>query len=148
MSLFDQRPREPDAGAMPGDPAFGYLDRSGRPEAARVRAFLEDAFERYPTECQKALAARLRDEAEHLSAFFELLVHEWCLCVGIRILAVEAQVRNGRAPDFLAECADGLRFHLECVVARGLPDAAVKTAQRRALVLRALEGIGGTRFPA
>ena len=32
MSLFDQRPRHPDQGAMPDDPAYAYLNRSGRPE--------------------------------------------------------------------------------------------------------------------
>jgi hypothetical protein len=107
MSLFDRRPRQLDAGAMPDDLAYSYLDSSGRPEAARVRAFLEDAFERYPAERRGALAARVRDEAGHLPALFELLVHEWCIRVGIRILDVEAEVRGGRAPDFLAESPAG-----------------------------------------
>ena len=40
----------------------------------------------------------------------------------------------------------GLRFHLECIVARGMPDAAVAAARRRAAVLRALEETRATRF--
>ncbi|MEN3294293.1 MAG: hypothetical protein V7642_3546, partial [Burkholderiales bacterium] len=47
-----------------GESSFRFLDRSARPQIARVRTFLSEALNRYPAEERDELVARLRSENE------------------------------------------------------------------------------------
>jgi hypothetical protein len=145
--LFDDRTRTLQGGSRPGDLAFAYLDQSARPEAARIRALLNAFVERYPEADRAALIARIRREDSHLDAAFELLVHEWCLRAGMRVLAIEPAVPGtSRRPDFLVESLTGERFYLECAVSRGESNAEAGARTRRDEVMRAIDHVRSPDF--
>lgn len=120
MAVFDDITPDLDGPMAPDETAFGYLSRSTRPEAARVRELIEDWISRYPEQDRPALVARLRlriDDA-HQSAFFELALHELLLATGHVIVAIEPKLEHTTySPDFLVQAPDGSRFYLEAVVA-------------------------------
>ena len=146
MSIFDDRERTRHSGACEGEPPFTYLDTSARPEAIRIRALLNDMASRYPQGARGDLVARIRDNAQHTDAVFELLVHEWCLRAGMRVAAVEPQLEGtANRPDFLIE-APGGRFYLECVVARGESDLDVGARRRVEDVRNALDRVDNPDF--
>ncbi|MDE1150301.1 MAG: hypothetical protein PW843_27445 [Azospirillaceae bacterium] len=89
---------------------------------------------------------RLRTERSYSDAVFELLVHDWCIRVGMRVLEIEPKI-NGtqKRPDFLVE-AGAERFYLECVVSRGISDKEVGPQSLRDQVLRALDNIRSADF--
>jgi hypothetical protein len=145
--LFDDRIRTLKGGSRPGDLAFDYLDRSARPEAARIRALLNAFVERYPEAHRDALIKRIQREASYLDAVFELLVHEWCLRAGMRALAIEPAVPGtSRQPDFLVQAPTGERFYLECAVSRGESDAEAGARSRRDEVMRAIDDVCSPDF--
>jgi hypothetical protein len=147
MTLFDSIHREPDAGARPADRPFEYLNRSGRREAECVRETLETYFERYPAVVRDELRARVRREADFDTAVFELIVHEWCLRVGMTIVAVEPAVPGtDRKPDFLVAVPDGRRFYPEATVARGVSDEEASARRRVADVLDAVSRLDSPNF--
>jgi hypothetical protein len=100
--------------------SFRFLDRSARPEIARVRAFLQEAIRRYPAAERDDVIARLRSENEvHFrSASFEVLLHEGLSRLGF-ILTVHPEPGTGVAkrPDFRVRTVDGIEFFLEAVLA-------------------------------
>ncbi|WP_419256045.1 hypothetical protein ACN2C6_19235 (plasmid) [Caulobacter sp. ErkDOM-YI] len=116
--VFDDIDRDHQGPPTAGETHFSYLNRSGRIEAERVRALVEDWISRYPASDLTALVARLRSsiDAAHYSAFFELTVHELLVQTGHMIVAVEPEVPNSNhRPDFLVEAPNGARFYLEVV---------------------------------
>lgn len=145
--LFDDRTRTLQGGSRPGALAFAYLDHSARPEAARIRALLNAFVERYPEAHRDTMVTRIRREASHLDAVFELLIHEWCLRAGMRVLAIEPAVPGtSRQPDFLVEAPTGERFYLECAVSRGESDAEAGARSRRDEVMRAIDDVRSPDF--
>ena len=46
--LFEPKERTPDRGMPYGLGPFEYLDRSGRPEAGKVRGLIQQMLDRYP----------------------------------------------------------------------------------------------------
>ncbi|MBM1170195.1 hypothetical protein [Microvirga arabica] len=147
MTIFDGGPHDLEGGARAGQPRFDYLNRSARREAVLIRATLEGFIERYPAPLRSELAARIRDEAAHESAVFELLLHEWCLRAGMRVLDVEPAVPGSRRrPDFLVEDAQGVRFYLEAALARGESDQEVGARRRKDDVLAALDRLDSPEF--
>jgi hypothetical protein len=122
MPVFDDRSRELPRGADYVVSHFEYLNSSARVEAAKVRAVVGRMFDRYPAQMQEALRRRLRsvDDNTHLSAFFELALHDLLLRSGCRALAVEPDLGGTpRSPDFLARTPQGERFYLEATLATG-----------------------------
>jgi hypothetical protein len=59
-SLFDDIERFDDAGKPHGEPKFDYLNRSARPEAERVREFMEHCFGHYPADSRADVRGRCR----------------------------------------------------------------------------------------
>lgn len=117
---------------------FDYLDASASPEAGRVRAAVELMFSRYPKHGHRQLRDRLRsrDNISHLSAFFELVVHELIIRSGASILAIEPEIDGtNRSPDFLAQDQHGRRFYVEAALATGQSDqeAAAEKLWRQAV---------------
>lgn len=144
--IFDSRQRTLDGSAREGEPYFAYLDQSSRPEAAAVRALLNEAASRYPEAHRDALVSRIRREKGHLDAIFELLVHELCLRTGMTVLEVEPAVPGTtKRPDYLVR-SGGYEFYLECTVARGESDAEVAALSRRNDVIRAIDSIPSSLF--
>lgn len=148
MPIFDDTKRvdiEP-AGHLVG--GFEYLNASARVEAARVRDVLEDMMTRYPEANRAELTRRIRSRGErlHRSAVFELILHDLLLRHGFHILEIEPELPNGRAPDFLVEAADGIRFYLEATIAWG-EAAADPGADRRMMdALQAIDDVTSPNF--
>ncbi|HVI87292.1 MAG TPA: hypothetical protein VM659_03265 [Dongiaceae bacterium] len=147
MPVFDSGPWEFLGGADHLISHFDYLNSSDRVEAARVRAVVEEMFGRYPAAAQEALRHRLRsiDDNTHLSAFFELTLHDIVLRAGCVVLAVEPDMPgSSRSPDFLVETAEGQRFYLEGTMATGR-SRSEEGAERR--LREALQVIDSVRSP-
>lgn len=147
MSIFDHISR-PDTGVpLPGEGQFAYLNRSGRPEAARVREKVEDWFAGYPETHRDALVARFRStiDDQHHSAFFELFLYRLLLARGCTVLEIEPKLENStKSPDFLVENAQKERFYVEAVQASGLSNQDVAA---RARLNTALSAIDSTPSP-
>ncbi len=118
--LFTDRSREDTKPKSERESSFAFMDRSARPEIARVRALLESALENYPIPEQAELVTRLKsdDETAFRSATFELLLHETLRRLGY-VLTPHPVLENGsqKRPDFLVECPDATSFYLEAVLA-------------------------------
>lgn len=122
MIVFDNIARDIEGPMRPTDTDFGYLNRSNRPEAERVRQLVEQWIARYPESHRPGLVARLRSmiDVAHCSAFFELALHELLIVTGHRLIEIEpALPHTTKSPDFLVEAPDGTRFYLEAVLATG-----------------------------
>lgn len=128
--------------------AFAYLNRSGRPEASRVRRLIEDWLTHYPDHDRDALIARLRStiDDQHRGAFFELFVHELLLVRGHRILEIEPKLSHTpKSPDFLVQAKEGHRLYVECVLATGRSKEEVAAQARLNQALTALDRISSPR---
>ncbi|RYH70962.1 MAG: hypothetical protein EON54_00880 [Alcaligenaceae bacterium] len=118
--LFSNVDRTDTAPKRGGEPSYQFLDRSARPEIAKVRAFLLAALHNYPEAERVEVVARIKSEKEvHFrSATFEILLHEALVRLGYQ-LAPHPNPGTGVAtrPDFLVTDADGREFFLEAVLA-------------------------------
>ena len=99
---FDSRPTEPPQHRRS---EFEYLNETGIPQGAPIRALLEEAFANFSGD-QTDLRSRFRskDNAMHVAAAFELVLHEVMLRQGLKPTSPE--VAGGR-PDLRVTCADG-----------------------------------------
>jgi hypothetical protein len=140
--VFDDIPRPDIDWSDQHEAAFAYLNRSGRPEAARVRQLVEDWLARYPADGRDAQVARLRStiDDQHRAAFFELFVHELLLTRGHRIMEIEPKLpHTPKSPDFLVQAKEGHRCYLECIVATGRSQQEVAAQARLNQALTALD---------
>ena len=140
--VFDDIPRPDIDWPDQHEAAFAYLNRSGRPEAARVRQLVEDWLARYPADGRDAQVARLRStiDDQHRAAFFELFVHELLLTRGHRIMEIEPKLpHTPKSPDFLVQAKEGHRCYLECIVATGRSQQEVAAQARLNQALTALD---------
>ncbi|MES3035284.1 MAG: hypothetical protein V4813_14900 [Gemmatimonadota bacterium] len=118
MRLFD--PPDPhDIGpAKYGEANFAYLERTARPEFARVRDLLETWVDNYPVTERANLVKRMRshDDNHSAAAFFELYLHTLFIALGYRAdIHPEAGDRE-RTPDFAFRTKLGTAFFLEAAV--------------------------------
>jgi len=133
-SIFDDFPSR-DADPRPdGETEFAYLNRSGRPEARRVRQLVDGWLAHYSGEHRDILVTRFRsaNDDEHHSAFFELFTHALLIARGHKVVAIEPKLSHTqKSPDFLVQAAEGHRLYLECVLATGrsAQEAAAGTAK-------------------
>lgn len=99
---------------------FEFMDRSARPEIARVRQFLEDLAEGYPEGEMKELIARIQsgNNVHFRSAIFELSLYAFLVRLGYS-LEPHPELKNGSEsrPDFHVVAPDGSEFYLEAVLA-------------------------------
>jgi hypothetical protein len=79
-----------------------YLARSNREPAKRIRRVINDWLSRYPASEQHEIIARLhsRNEQDHQSAFFELMIHEIFISQGWQGEAHPDIPNSTRKPDF------------------------------------------------
>ena len=141
-AVFDDIPR-PDCGSPhQGEGAFSYLNRSGRVEADRVRTLVKEWLSYYPADLCPAMISRLRSTNDHLhlSAFFELFVHQLMLTRGQHLIEVEPRLgHTGKSPDFLFGGTNGERFYVECILATGRSDQEVAEDNRLNAALKVID---------
>jgi len=148
VSAFDDIAREDEGPASHLVGRFDYLNNSGRPAATRVRAMVDEFLNRYPEAHQPEMIRRLRsrDDILHLSASFELILHELVTRQGFTTVEVEPELPNGSRPDFLVEAPDGARFYLEATLARGVEAADAGANRRLREALQAIDDVESPRF--
>jgi hypothetical protein len=119
MKLFDQFQRTDYETARYAESLFTYMNRTARDEFEEVRKKLETWFSHYPVSEQIEMRARFRSDtnAQHQSAFFELLLHEVLRVLGCEITPHPTLPNVPRTPDFLVEPLDGPPFYIEAVLA-------------------------------
>jgi hypothetical protein len=142
--LFDDLDREFSGPPIAGEPHFAYLNRSGRAEMAKVRNLIEEWLSRYPEGKRRALISRLRSpiDDEHLSACFELVLHELLLRNGCTVEEVEPALPNStRTPDFLVRSPRGEQFYLEAALVTGRTREQAAAQRRFEAVLAAVESV-------
>jgi hypothetical protein len=125
MKLFEDKPRDHLAPKENSEHPFEYIDRSGRPEAARVREFVEGAFSFYPPERQAELVARLRSD-HYRSGSFELILHELFRLRDVPVEIEAPKPGTTKRPDFLV--GKGVdSFYLEAIdTTEGSPERAAE----------------------
>ncbi len=130
MSLFDQIDRNDQRSAYHAEPEFIYLNYSGRPELQRVRDLIDGWFEQYPDGDKHQLRSsfRSKNDLEHLSAYFELFLHQSLLRKGYQITVHPELSHTSRRPDFLIEHPDGFSGYMEAVIAS--EDSNERAAER------------------
>jgi len=148
MSAFDDIERVGDEPASHLISRADYLNLSARPEAARVRALVDNLLDHYPTKDQDALIRRIRsrDDSRHRSGWFELLLHGLLLTHGFTVVEIEPILPNGRSPDFLVQAPDGRDFFLEATVAEGEIGADPGALRRLRDVLQVIDDVQSANF--
>lgn len=147
--LFEPCQRDLTGGKPHGMGPFTYLDRSIRPEAARVRELLETLLAGYPQDHRESLKIRLTSDVEetHDSAFFELLLHELFRSRGYTLVAVEPEVPGStKRPDFLFRNRDGAQFYVEAVSATGTSSVDRGRTRHRDDIRRVVDSIRHPNF--
>jgi hypothetical protein len=142
--IFDDIARDDVQVPLSDETMFSYLNRSGRPEAARVRELVDGWFAEYPEPHRKVLVGRFRSpiDDEHRSAFFELFLHHLILARGGKVLAIEPKLdHTEKSPDFLVESAGGEKFYLEAVMATGRSAQETASHARLNTALAAIDEI-------
>lgn len=94
---------------------FEFLDRVDQPFYEAIRTLIDQWFERFPDDDNKAdLRARLRgDEIDHRSAFWELWLHEYFVRSGCSIEVHPESPEGPRRRDFLVHSPKKGSFYLE-----------------------------------
>ncbi len=149
IALFSDRERsaqEPKSGT---ESEYGYLDRSGRPEAGQVRAFLTRWLDQYPAEHRIELAGRLKsgNDREFRSGNFELVLFACARSMGYDV-EVHPALTNGstKRPDFLLTRGDEPGFYLEAVVASELSGDKQAAQKLVNSVLQAIDTLPSANF--
>ena len=113
-----------------------YLDRSGKPQAARIREFLNQWVAQYPAEHRENLVSRIQSKKDgsYEGASFELIVFALLKALGCSV-QLEPTLPNGslKRPDFLATTPTGEQVYVEATVASAASDedlAAIKREKR------------------
>lgn len=149
MGLFDEIERRDEGPARHAEPQFAYLNRSARAMFSRTRQVLETWFSRYPVSEQADLRARFRskNDPQHLSAFFELFLHQLVLRLGCSVTIHPSPGESTtRRPDFLAESPSGSRFYIEAVVVTGESEKDAAATARMNAVYDALDRLDSPNF--
>jgi len=117
LTLFDSFQRTRMGPAQRTEPKFAYWNESARPEFGPVRVQLEQWFERYPQHEAADLRRRFRSTDKHLSALFELFIHEQLRAAGFAVVCHPTIIGTAKTPDFLASRGEQSLFYVECVLA-------------------------------
>lgn len=117
VTLFDDCVRSDHHHAPRREGSFDFLNRSAWPAAENIRTSLEAWFADYPDGAKNDLRARFRrPDHNHESAFFELLLHQVFLRLGLAP-EVHPELRTGKGrPDFAIRGRNGL-YYVEANVA-------------------------------
>ena len=99
---------------------FHYLNRSARPEWAKVRTLLDGWFAEYPLDHQHDLLGRIRDDdTQHDAAYFELFLYTMFSRLGFAITIHPTSPTGKGNPDFLLVSQETPPFYVEATVVHG-----------------------------
>lgn len=117
MQLFDDSIRTDGQQATHAESSYHFLNRSSWAVCARARQLCNEWFTRVPDSAQADLMKRFcnDDERQHVSAYFELLVHELLTRLGFAVTVHPTVPKTSRRPDFLVE-SNIARLYLETTV--------------------------------
>jgi hypothetical protein len=109
---------------------------------------LERWFSAYPDEHKPDLRARYRSgrQSDHLSAFFELYLHQLLCRLGNQVQVHPDVAHSSSRPDFLARTACGESFYLEAILAHAPSVEAEATEKRVAEVYDCLNRMDSPNF--
>ena len=123
-TLFDDFERTNSSPRSGEEDSYTFLNRVDQPFWAEIRRVLEDWFSRYPDSEKGDLAGHFRSpiEGQHVSAWWELFLHETFLRLGFAIEIHPPLPDVETRPDFLLT-RDQESFYLEAsVVFSGIVD--------------------------
>lgn len=148
MNLFDGIERTDLRRGWHAETAFSFLNRSARPDVARVRALLELWLTHYPTEHRPDLIRRFRAPGRrgHEAPFFELFLNELLLRLGFRATVHPELGWTKRHPDFFAESDNGTSFFLEAAVVRDESSGATREREQEDRIYDALNQLDSPNF--
>jgi len=132
-----------------GEGDWEYLDRSGRVEAQRVRAFLNHWVSQYPASDRDELISRIasRDDRNFDSATFELVLFALMQSLGCSITVHPGLgTKNSSHPDFLVVTPNEETVYIEAVLASEYSEADISGKKRTDAVLTAIEKIDSPNF--
>ena len=106
IRLFDDKPRSYYGLSRRAESIYSYLDRSARPEYAKIRGMLERWLNRLPLPKRNAVISRIRHRGygsaeknrKFNATFFELFLHEF-LADARTSVTVDPDY-SGKTPDF------------------------------------------------
>ncbi len=148
MTLFDELDRIARRPKRYGEPLFEYWNTSDRPSVAANRALLERWFASFPEQCRADLRARFRscDDSQHLSAFWELYLHELLSSMGFTVQCHPPTGEGlGTHPDFLVSLGGETVFYLEATLAGPSREESAEEA-RTAQVYDAINRLDSPNF--
>lgn len=120
MRLFNDGPRTRMTYKRYSESGYEFLNESSLPFVAQARERIQKWFDAFPKQSKPDWHARFTDsrDTEHIGAYFELLLHEMLLRLGLDVEVHPRPPAVSKRPDFLV--SDGDRsFYLEAVVLHG-----------------------------
>ena len=121
LTLFDEFRRTDGRQAKRRESTFSFYNRSAWRSAENVRVALEQWFADYPADSKRALCARFRDDDDnHHAAFFELLLHQVLLRLGLNPKVDPTPASSNDTPDFLITDILGQCYYIEAMVVVGM----------------------------
>ncbi|WP_167094346.1 hypothetical protein [Parvibaculum indicum] len=145
--LFDEFERTLEDSRKTGMSVYEYTNLSNRPEAERVRTFVETCLEKYPDPQRSELVGRLKsaNPIAYKGAEFELLLHELLIRAGHEVELPPIGSAIEKQPDFLVRTASGEAFWLEATIA-GLNLKKVGDGRRTDDLFDAIDGVDSEDF--
>ena len=145
--LFDDRERTSLVLKRWAEPHFTFLDRSGHPTEARVRALMNKWFAEYPESARADLKGRFRskDHGQHVGALNELFLHALFRHLGYEVDVTPVGSDNASRPDFLLTSDVMPNFDLEATVAEVSEDES-KRRRRAAILYDSIDRITSADF--
>lgn len=147
--LFEQMERTSREPRSYSEGEWEYLNRSGRLEAEKTRAFLSYWVAQFPAAQRDELVSRIKtgDDRCFRSATFELFLFALLRSIGCSVTVhPNLQSVNGTHPDFLATSDTGERAYVEAVLASEFSEAETSASRRSDVVLDAIEKIDSPNF--
>ena len=145
-SLFDVVQRVNPQPASHEESTFQFLNRVVGPFWDRVRALVDEWYQRIPLGQRGDLKRRFqsKDSLSTLAAFWEIYLHESLLRHGFEVTVHPEVPGTGRSPDFLAE-SDESSFYVEatCYFDK---DRSIAEDRRRARVYDAINQLWNPNF--
>ncbi|MGA9192245.1 MAG: hypothetical protein WBZ24_10970 [Anaerolineales bacterium] len=148
LMVFPARSRTDNTPSGYAEAIFDYLNRSGSPEAARVRDLVEQLFAKLPLSARNEILPRLRsgDDLQHLSAFFELYLHSVLRSLKYKVTLHPTVKGTSRKPDFLVRRVFSRSFYVEATVASHMSEQDLAAERREHVVYDALNRMTSPDF--